>query len=55
MVYLNGSYRVVVVSINGGPFAAPWIAKSVATIVEAWLPGEVCECVTYQCLTAKDG
>ncbi len=31
---------VVVVLINGRPFAMPWIAENANAILEAWLPGE---------------
>ncbi len=31
---------VVVVLVNGRPFALPWIAEHVPAILEAWLPGE---------------
>lgn len=32
--------RVVVVLINGGVLAAPWIAEQAPAVIEAWLPGE---------------
>jgi beta-glucosidase len=31
---------VVVVLVNGRPFAIPWLAENANAIVEAWLPGE---------------
>ncbi len=31
---------VILVLVNGRPFAMPWAAENVAAILEAWLPGE---------------
>ena len=31
---------VVVVLVNGRPFAIPWLAENASAILEAWLPGE---------------
>jgi beta-glucosidase len=38
-IYETGT-PVVVVLVNGRPFAIPWISEHTPAIVEAWLPGE---------------
>ncbi len=38
-IYETGT-PLVVVLVNGRPFAIPWIAEHIPAIVEAWLPGE---------------
>ena len=38
-IYSTGK-PVVVVLINGRPYAIPWLAENVNAILEAWLPGE---------------
>lgn len=38
-IYETGT-PVVVVLVNGRPYAIPWIAEHIPAIVEAWLPGE---------------
>jgi beta-glucosidase len=39
-VILDTGKPVVVVLVNGRPYAIPWLAENASAILEAWLPGE---------------